>query len=143
MYVKTNWQNLPSTNTPINANNLNKIENELQKLENITTGSGTVDMNFFSSVEQNAYVRSGNVVNYVLVATSNGSAWNTVQDLISNLPTAKTTLRFLGFNINDNKILGFNMTNDGKIKSWYNSSSKIPSQGQVLVINVTYITKDD
>ena len=25
-YNKTNWQNLPSTDTPINANNLNKIE---------------------------------------------------------------------------------------------------------------------
>jgi hypothetical protein len=25
-YTKTNWENLPSTNTPINATNLNKIE---------------------------------------------------------------------------------------------------------------------
>lgn len=28
-YTPTNWQNLPSTNTPINAINLNKVENEL------------------------------------------------------------------------------------------------------------------
>lgn len=33
MYVKTNWENLPSTNTPLNATNLNKIENELSDLE--------------------------------------------------------------------------------------------------------------
>lgn len=26
-YTKTTWENLPSTNTPINATNLNKIEN--------------------------------------------------------------------------------------------------------------------
>ena len=26
-YIKTEWENLPSTKTPINANNLNKIEN--------------------------------------------------------------------------------------------------------------------
>ena len=32
-YTKTNWENLPSTNTPLNANNLNKIENELINLE--------------------------------------------------------------------------------------------------------------
>lgn len=28
-YTKTNWENLPSTNTPLNASNLNKIESEL------------------------------------------------------------------------------------------------------------------
>lgn len=33
-YTKTNWENLPSTNTPLNANNLNKIENELSALDN-------------------------------------------------------------------------------------------------------------
>lgn len=30
-YTSTNWENLPSTNTPINATNLNKIETELGK----------------------------------------------------------------------------------------------------------------
>jgi len=29
-YTKTNWENLPSTNTPINATNLNKIETQLE-----------------------------------------------------------------------------------------------------------------
>lgn len=33
-YSKTNWENLPSTNTPINQTNLNKIENELEILDN-------------------------------------------------------------------------------------------------------------
>lgn len=33
MYVKTNWENLPNTSTPINATNLNKIENELEFLD--------------------------------------------------------------------------------------------------------------
>ena len=32
-YNKTNWQNLPDTSTPLSANNLNKIENELEKLD--------------------------------------------------------------------------------------------------------------
>lgn len=35
-YTKTNWENLPSTNTPLNATNLNKIENELEKLDPAT-----------------------------------------------------------------------------------------------------------
>ena len=38
-YTKTNWENSPSTNTPINATNLNKIENELQFLDVATTYS--------------------------------------------------------------------------------------------------------
>ena len=33
-YSKTVWENLPSTNTPVNATNLNKIENELEYLDN-------------------------------------------------------------------------------------------------------------
>lgn len=33
-YSKTNWQDLPSTTTPLNATNLNKIENELSDLDN-------------------------------------------------------------------------------------------------------------
>lgn len=32
-YSKTNWQNLPNEGTPLSANNLNKIENELEKLD--------------------------------------------------------------------------------------------------------------
>lgn len=33
-YTRVNWENLPSTNTPVNATNLNKIENELSDLDN-------------------------------------------------------------------------------------------------------------
>lgn len=33
MYVKTTWEDLPSTNTPLSASNLNKIENELEYLD--------------------------------------------------------------------------------------------------------------
>lgn len=36
-YTKTNWENLPSTNTPINATNLNKIENQLEALDGFIT----------------------------------------------------------------------------------------------------------
>lgn len=32
-YERVNWENLPSKNTPLNATNLNKIENELSDLD--------------------------------------------------------------------------------------------------------------
>lgn len=35
-YNKTTWEDLPSTNTPLSAANLNKIENELEKLDPAT-----------------------------------------------------------------------------------------------------------
>lgn len=35
-YTPTNWENLPSTNTPLNRNTLIKIENELEKLDPAT-----------------------------------------------------------------------------------------------------------
>lgn len=34
MYVKTNWEDLPNQTTPINASNLNKIENQLEASDN-------------------------------------------------------------------------------------------------------------
>ena len=40
-YNKTNWNNLPSTSTPVNASNLNKIENELEYLDNANVYSTT------------------------------------------------------------------------------------------------------
>lgn len=36
-YIPTNWKNLPSTETPINAENLKKIEDYLVKLSTLTT----------------------------------------------------------------------------------------------------------
>ena len=35
MYVKTNWQDLPNTTTPINATNLNKMEQGIYDANNI------------------------------------------------------------------------------------------------------------
>lgn len=35
MYVKTNWQDLPNTTTPINASNLNKMEQGIYDANNI------------------------------------------------------------------------------------------------------------
>ena len=42
-YTKTIWEDLPSTNTPINATNLNKIENGIEtNSNNITTNTTNI-----------------------------------------------------------------------------------------------------
>lgn len=48
-YNKTNWQNLPNESTPVSANNLNKIENELETLDN--RSSALLNLGAYTSVE--------------------------------------------------------------------------------------------
>ena len=64
-YERVNWENLPSTNTPVNATNLNKIENELENLDNLTTYStttATINSNYFSQVDVNIVQKIGKIV---------------------------------------------------------------------------------
>ena len=81
-YTKTNWENLPSTNTPLNANNLNKIENALSQLLNASWQQATINSNNVSSgavyyieIGSKTYVGiydlvlSNNVTNGTILAT--------------------------------------------------------------------------
>lgn len=61
-YNKTTWEDLPSTNTPLSAANLNKIENELAKLDNVISSELTINSNYFSTIDVNSVQRIGNVV---------------------------------------------------------------------------------
>ncbi len=40
-YKRVNWENLPSTKTPVNADNLNKMENRIDQIENDFKNAGT------------------------------------------------------------------------------------------------------
>lgn len=61
-YNKTVWENLPSTNTPINQINLNKIENELVSLDsNVTSHTTEIeDLKTNKILWQNAFVMNEN-----------------------------------------------------------------------------------
>lgn len=41
-YTRVNWENLPSTNTPINRTNLNKMENGIAETDNKVTALNTI-----------------------------------------------------------------------------------------------------
>lgn len=45
-YKKTAWKNLPETSSPINARNLNKIEDALETLDNRTVTLSQFETNF-------------------------------------------------------------------------------------------------
>lgn len=61
-YIPTDWKNLPSTDTPINAENLNKIEEALTYI----LGESVTNMDFTSASQGNigsgVFFRKGNVV---------------------------------------------------------------------------------
>ena len=84
-YTKTDWANLPSTTTPLNATNLNKMENGIFGLYPTSWTNATLSSYITGTVK---YIKIGNVVvvvfNDVKIATdiSNGTL------LVSDLPLA-------------------------------------------------------
>ena len=72
-YTKTNWQNLPSTATPINATNLNKMEN------GIADANGAIGADAYSSSATYAVgdiCIYGNKLYRCTTAISTAEAWN-------------------------------------------------------------------
>lgn len=51
-YNKTVWENLPSTNTPINKDNLNKIENQLESTEQSLETTNTDVQNLENKIKE-------------------------------------------------------------------------------------------
>jgi len=72
-YTKTDWQNLPNTTTPINATNLNKIEN------GIADASGAIGVDEYSSSSTYAVgdlCIYNNILYQCNTAISTAEAWN-------------------------------------------------------------------
>lgn len=96
-YTKTNWQNSPSTATPLNATNLNKIENGLFDQDaRITTNANDID-------------KLENVVKYITAtAGSDGDFYIDITNTLAtdmiiyvNFPTATTLTANARFSIDN------------------------------------------
>ncbi len=98
MYVKTNWENLPSTNTPTTASNLNNIETGIKDNNDMLlgnkamgdiivdglTGKNMVDMSTFATTTSNGITATYDISTNEL--TINGTA------------TARTDINLAPFN---------------------------------------------
>lgn len=74
-YTKTNWANLPSTTTPVNATNLAKIETELETLDTATLNSLMFRGNITNNTNLNNTTDTG--IYYIPnITVSNGPAVN-------------------------------------------------------------------
>lgn len=84
-YSKTNWQDLPSTATPLNATNLNKIENELEVVDKSLKYMGNAPTDWNDAKTFGIYNVSGTYTNaptssqiwgVLIVYENRGSVWN-------------------------------------------------------------------
>lgn len=141
-YNKTTWENLPSTNTPLNESNLNKVENELALLDPAvpyTTGTGTTSTTYVDTAENNHYEKNRNVISYSFTITVKGT-WDASTTFISGLPRPVANVRFVGINTARNIPFRVGLYADGTIRNAYSQTT--PQAGDVLEGQITYITTD-
>ena len=103
-YTKTNWENLPSTNTPIIQINLNKIENELVSLDNSVTSHTTEIENL--KTNKILWQGEGSFMNE-----------NQVIDLTENISDQNTGI-----------VLVFSAYSNGSTQNWGWSSHFVPKK---------------
>lgn len=139
-YTKTTWVN---GETPINADNLNNIENGIEtndkKLSQVITGNATVNSTYISSAENNAWERIGKVVVYHFTLTVAGT-WNYTTQFLSNLPKPISYTRFIALNTSTNEPIRVGIEMDGSVHNAW--SAVTPPSGQIIEGLVTYITSD-
>ena len=87
-YIKTNWQNKPNQSTPINAANLNHIEDGIY---DVSTSIG--DLNNLNTTEKSDIIGAINEVNSKTIPISQGGTGaTTASNAISNLGVSGTVL---------------------------------------------------
>ena len=118
-----------------NANELDK--NTLQ----VTTGTGTVNNTYISSVENNHWERVGKIVTYAFTMTANGT-WDYTTQFISGLPRPIANTRFLGVNASNanTPVMRFIIGTNGAIQNAYSQAT--PTAGQTIEGQITYITSE-
>ena len=96
-YSKVNWQDLPSTNTPINASNLNKMDNQIELNDtNITSLDGRIT----SAEETIDNDRTYSTTEQVIGKWYNGKPLYRKVISIGNLPNSTTKAVETGLTIN-------------------------------------------
>lgn len=115
------------------------IDNKGTTLDNIVTGSGTVNSTYVSAAENNYYVKWGKVVSYNFTITIKGT-WTTTTQFISGLPKAKKFSRFVGTDGSSGLVYRFGIDTNGNISNQYSKTT--PTSGMVLEGQITYITSE-
>lgn len=117
------------------------LQNDIDSINEITTGTGTVNNTYISNVENNHWERVGKVVSYAFTMTANGT-WGTTTGFITGLPKPVANTRFLGVNASNANapVMRFIIGTNGAIQNAYSQAT--PEAGQVIEGQITYITSE-
>lgn len=86
-YIKTNWQNKPNQSTPINATNLNHIEDGIY---DVSTSIG--DLNNLNTTEKSDIIGAINEINTKTIPISQGGTGaTTAAEALTNIGAAAST----------------------------------------------------
>lgn len=117
------------------------LQDDIDAMNEITTGTGTVNNTYISSVENNHWERVGKVVTYAFTMTASGT-WDYTTPFISGLPKPVTNTRFSGVNSSNGNapVMRFIIGTNGVVQNAY--SQEIPTAGQTIEGQITYITSE-
>ena len=121
---------------------ISSIENNIESMNTITTGTATMSSTYTQNVEINHYEKVGHIVSVEFTFRVKGT-WGNTTEFITGLPKAKNATRFTGIN-SSTSYGGYNMrfviTQTGTIQNAYSQS--LPNENDVVEGHVTYISTD-
>lgn len=121
-----------------NTSDIGNMQTDITNMQTITEGAGTPNTTYVSTIENNKWVRCGNVVCFSFIINTNNT-WDLTSVIFSDLPRAKSTSRFIGLWSNSTTPLRLEITENGTLQ---NSWGQCPTGSQTVEAYVCYITKD-
>lgn len=139
-YTRVNWENLPSTNTPLNATNLNKMDKGIADLYPTNWTNATLT----SKLKGTGIIRYNKIGNIVIVnfadIEANSSIASHADILATGLPNSNIYLVSALFNYaTPSKPIRIAITTDGKVQTHY-SNDFTASEATAFYGTIVYIT---
>ncbi len=118
---------------------VDELQDNIDSMNEITTGSGTMNSTYTTDVENNHWERVGNVVSYAFTIRATGT-WGTTTEFVTGLPKPVANTRFSGVNSSGNVPFRCILGTNGTISNAYSFTT--PTSNQVLEGQITYITSE-
>lgn len=144
-YTRVNWENLPSTNTPVNATNLNKMDAGIKDLDTNLNPSSWTRASINNNVMSQGgfyYAKFGKLVVIDIedaIASSDISTNRTV--IASGFPKAQRQINFALSRVNStttDNVCRVAIDTDGNLILWYDTM--FSGAGKEYYGQVFYIT---
>lgn len=125
-----------ATEIAMSTSDNTSVAEKINDLNEVTSGSLTLDATYIRTAEINRWVKKGNIVEFWLTATVN-TPWTINNIVASGLPTPLGSGRILGLNTSSNVPLRFNIGTNGLLSNAYSATA--PSSNHIIEVHGTYI----